>query len=271
VIRSTSRLAATAAGLACLMAAAPAVGEETGGEFCADRPGKGSPTCTLEAGGFQLEGGFAYARHDEHGVREEEFDYGALTFRWGVTDAMEAQILWSPYVVVREKVGGVTFEESGSGDVAFSVRHRLADGHGEGPSAAVQVVVSAPTGSHGIGSDEWQGSIMLPVAFEVSEDTEILLMPQLDIVEDAAGGDHHAAIAGVIGIEHGMGDVTFGAELWARRDDDPLGETTEASVGFQLMWMPAGADEVQLDIGVDIGLNEETPDLEFGMGVARRF
>lgn len=257
--------------MACILVSVPAMAEETGAEFCADRPGKGSPTCTLEAGGFQLEGGLAYVRHDEHGVREEEFDYGALTLRWGVTDSMEAQILWSPYVVVREKVGGVTLEESGSGDVAFSVRHRLAEGHGEGPSAAVQVVVSAPTGSHGVGSDEWQGSIMLPVAFEVAEDTEVLLMPQLDVVEDAAGGDHHTAIAAVIGIEHGMGPVAVGAELWARRDNDPIGEVTEASFGVQLMWRPETMNGVQFDVGVDLGLNEETPDIEFGMGVSRRF
>ena len=278
MIRLSTRLApgllGAAAGFALFAGAAPAfadVIEAPAREFCADRPGKGSPTCTLEPGAFQLEGGFGYARHDEGGVRAEEFDYGALTFRWGLTERMEGQILWSPYVVDRVKIGGVTFQEEGSGDVAFSLRHGLTDPDGEGPSMALQVIVSAPTGSDHISADVWEGSVMLPMAFEVGENTELSLMPQIDIVGDAAGGGHHTAIAGVIGVEHGMGDLTFAAELWARRDDDPLGEVTEASVGFQLMWTPSTMDDVQFDIGVDIGLNEDTPDLEFGAGIAKRF
>lgn len=272
MINSMSRLlAAAATGCALLLAATPALAQDAEREFCADRPGKGSPTCTLEPGAFQMEGGFGYAHHEEGGVEAEEFDYGALTLRWGLGVRTEGQILWSPYVVAREKIGGLTFEESGSGDVGFSVRHALTAPGGEGSSMALQVIVTAPTGSDGISADVWEGSVMLPMAFEIGENTELSLMPQLDIVGDAAGGGHHAAFAGVIGIEHGMGDVTFAAELWARRDDDPIGAVTEASVGFQLMWTPQSLDDVQFDIGVDLGLNNDTPDLEFGVGVAKRF
>ena len=112
---------------------------------------------------------------------------------------------------------------------------------------------------------------MLPVSFEVAEDTALTGMIELDVVGDAAGGGHHATWAAVIGVEHGFGDVTLAGEVWTQRDDDPLGATTQASAGVQLMWTPSSLDDVQFDIGVDFGLNNETPNVAFGAGIAKRF
>lgn len=270
MIRFVSRLAAAAAGFA-LLAAGPALAQDGEREFCADRPGKGAPTCTLEPGRFQAEGGVAWG-HDDHGAVETwETDYGALTLRWGLTERMEGQLLWSPHVVVREKIGGVTSEESGSGDLGLSLRHVLTDPDGAPRSAALQLIVTAPTGADGLSAEAWEGAILLPVAFEVGESAAVTAMIELDIVGNAAGDGHHAAWAGVIGVERGFGELTLAAELWARRDDDPLGETTEATAGLQVMWTPSGLDGVQFDIGVDFGLNADAPDLEIGAGIARRF
>lgn len=254
-----------------LLVATPAFSQDAERDFCADRPGKGSPTCTLDPGRFQAEGGIAWS-HDEHGlVESDETDYGALTLRWGLTERMEGQILWSPHVVAREKIGAVTFEESGAGDLGFSLRHALTDPDGAPNSAAIQLIVTAPTGSAGISADVWEGAVMLPMAFEISEGTAVAAMLELDIVGNAAGNGHHAAFAGVIGLEHGMGDFTVAGEVWVRRDDDPLGGTTEASAGVQLMWTPSGLDDVQFDIGVDFGLTADTADIEIGAGIAKRF
>ena len=268
---SISRLLTVAAGVA-LLAATPALADEAERDFCADRPGKGSPTCTLDPGRFQAEAGFIdYSRYDHGGVEATEYGYGTMTLRWGLTDSLEGQILWTPYVVAREKIGATTFEETGTGDVGFSLRQNLLNPDGSGTSVALQVIVTAPTGSDGISADVWEGAVMLPVSFEVAEDTALTGMIELDVVADAAGGGHHAAWAGVIGVEHGFGDVTLAGEVWTQRDDDPLGATTQASAGVQLMWTPSSLDDVQFDVGVDFGLNNETPNIAFGAGIAKRF
>jgi outer membrane putative beta-barrel porin/alpha-amylase len=269
VIKSALRLAAAVYVLA--LVAGPALAQDAEREFCADRPGKGSPTCTLDPGRFQAEAGIDYSHFEQGGVEDEGFGYGDLTLRLGLTDSLEGQILWTPYAVNREKVGGVTFEDSGTGDIGFSLRQNLINPDGSGTSVAVQAIVTAPTGSHGISADVWEGALMLPVSFEVSDDTALTGMVEVDWVGDAAGGGHHAGWAGVVGLEHAMGDFAVAGELWAQRDDDPLGGTTQASGGVQLMWTPASLDDVQFDIGVDFGLNDETPDLAFGAGIAKRF
>jgi hypothetical protein len=271
VIRFVARLAAAAMGLA--LVASPAFAQDSHArEFCADRPGKGSPTCTLEPGVFQAEAAVVdYSHFDQGGVEAREWDYGTMTLRLGLTDSLEGQFLWTPYVVAREKVGGITTEDTGSGDVGFSLRQNLVNPDGSGTSVAVQAIVTAPTGSDGISADVWEGALMLPMSFEVSDSMALTGMVEVDWVGDAAGGGHHAAWAGVVGLEHGMGDFTVAGELWAQRDDDPLGGVTQASAGVQFMWTPSSLDDVQFDVGVDFGLNDETPDFAFGGGIAKRF
>ncbi len=58
-------------------------------------------------------------------------------------------------------------------------------------------------------------------------------------------------------------------EVAATRDEDPAGHDTEALAGLSLGWQPS--DEVQLDIGANLGLNRATDDVELYVGVTRRF
>ena len=270
VTRTISRLAA-----ACLLAgliASPASAQESGQRpFCADRPGKGSPTCTLDPGVFQAEAGFDYSHFDQAGVEAEEFGYGAMTLRLSLTDSLEGQILWTPYTVARETVGGLTDDSRGSGDLGVSLRQNLLNPDGSGASVALQMIVTAPTGADGIGAGVWEGSLMLPASFELTEETALTGMVEWDWVGDAGGGGHHSAWSGVVGIEHGLGELTLAGELWVQRDDDPSKTLTQASAGVQLMWTPASLHDLQFDVGVDFGLNEDTPDVALGVGVAKRF
>nr|QQZ49043.1 hypothetical protein JKL49_17735 [Phenylobacterium glaciei] len=70
-------------------------------------------------------------------------------------------------------------------------------------------------------------------------------------------------------MSHGFGPVQLGVELWASRDDDPAGATTQASFDLTAAWTPS--DNVQLDVGLNAGLNHDTPDIEVYAGLARRF
>lgn len=277
VTRTISRLAAAAVGLALFLSAAPSYAQDVtdssgGRDFCADRPGKGTPACTLEPGRFQAEVGFVdYSHFQQGGVEDTGYDYGSLTLRLGLTDSMEGQILWTPYSVAREKVGGVTFEDTGSGDIGFSLRQAFTPADTTGISVAVQAIVTAPTGSNGISADVWEGAILMPIDIPLSDDWAMELTPEVDIVGDSLGGGHHAAWAGSIGVTRQVSEVELGAELWASRDDDPAGGTTQASFDLTAAWMPGGLHDVQFDVGVNFGLNSDTPDVEIGAGIAKRF
>ena len=63
--------------------------------------------------------------------------------------------------------------------------------------------------------------------------------------------------------------VSAAVELSLTRDRDPGGHATEALAGVSLGWQP-GADS-QWDIGVNAGLNRDSPDVQLYAGYVRRF
>ena len=59
-------------------------------------------------------------------------------------------------------------------------------------------------------------------------------------------------------------------EVMARiRDEDPEGHATTLTGGVSLGWQPSGS--TQFDVGANLGLDRNSPDVELYIGAARRF
>jgi len=241
-------------------------------DFCADRPGKGSPPCVLDAGRFQAElGGVDAAYSRGGGTSVDDVAFGGLELRLGLTSTVEGQLSWTAHERVRTKDHGVVDVVSGSGDLGAALRWSLKNPGGDGVSIALQPFVTAPTGSHGIGSDLWQGGVIAPMSFALPSDWSLSLSPQVDARENASGSGRHIGYALGGGLGHALGPVNMGAELWVDRDEDPSGHVTQASFDLTAAWTPKALKDVQLDASAYVGLNRQTPDLELVVGVAHRF
>ena len=241
-------------------------------DFCADRPGKGSPPCVLDAGRFQVElGGVDAAFSRGGGTSVADVSYGAVELRLGLTSTVEGQVSWTPYERVRTKDHGVVSTVSGAGDLGLALRWSLRNPAGDGVSVALQPFVSAPTGASGIGSDAWEGGIILPVSIPLNTDWSLSLAPELDARANASGSGRHAGYALAGGVGRAVGPVNLGAELWVDIDDDPSGRVTQASFDLTAAWTPNSLRDVQLDASAYVGLNRRTPDLELVVGLAHRF
>lgn len=241
-------------------------------DFCADRPGKGSPPCVLDKGRFQVEASAADALFSRGGgVSVDDVSYGALELRLGLTDIVEGQLTWTPRQWVRTKDQGVTSTVSGAGDLGLALRWSLKNPDGEGLSVALQPFVTAPTGANGISAEVWQGGVIAPISIPISEVWSLSLAPEIDARANASGSGRHAAYALAAGVGRAVGPVNLGAELWVDVDDDPSGRATKASFDLTAAWTPAALKDIQLDAGAYLGLNRKTPDLELVVGVAHRF
>ena len=237
------------AALAFALLALASVAHAEDRDFCADRPGKGSPPCVLDAGRFQAElGGVDAAFSRGGGVSVDDVSYGGLELRLGLTSTV-----------------------SGAGDLGLGLRWSLQNPGGDGVSIAVQPYVTAPTGSNGIGSDLWQGGVIVPMSFPINADWSLSLLPQVEARENASGSGRHAGYALAGGVGRAVGPVNLGAELWVDRDEDPSGHVTQASFDLTAAWTPKALKDIQLDASAYVGLNRQTPDLELVVGVAHRF
>jgi hypothetical protein len=86
---------------------------------------------------------------------------------------------------------------------------------------------------------------------------------------NAAGQGHHANLVDVVGLGRSFGAFTLGAEVWTDQNLDPAGAISQYSFDLDAAWL--ANNDMQLDGGVNIGLNRATPDLEIYFGISRRF
>ena len=243
-------------------------------DFCADRPGKGTPTCILDVGHWQVELGLVDgAQQRDDAFKVESWAYGDTFIRYGLTPLTEIQFGLTPYLSekVTDRTTGDSERVDGTGDLSVGFRHSLANPDGSGVSVALAGFLTAPTGSKAVRAEGFEGGIVLPVSLPLNDDWGLSLSPEVDVVRDADGDGVHAAYVIVAGVGRGFGPWALGAEVWVGHDDDPDGATTQSTLDLTAVWTPSFMADAQLDFGLNFGLDDDSPDLEFGVGVARRF
>jgi hypothetical protein len=239
-------------------------------EFCPDRPGLGTPACTIDAGRFAVELGLLDRTLDrEAGDRAEAWSVGDLLVRYGLDARTEVQLGWSAFGRVETRTGGVREDASGTGDLLVALRRNLVDSP-SGFALAVMPYVTLPTGSSDIGAGDWGGGVLVPMSHALPGGFQLGLTLSADAAVDADGDGRHFAASAILGLDVPLAEALGAtAELAVVRDDDPLGEATEVLAGLSAGWSPN--DDLQLDVGVNVGLNRAAADLQLYVGVARRF
>ncbi|MFS0736110.1 transporter [Sphingomonas sp. 1P06PA] len=228
-------------------------------DYCPERPGLGTPACTIEAGHLSV----------ETSVADWTIDRGADTvligdtlLRLGLSNRLEAQLGWTPL--------GFSGGRSGVGDVTLALKANLRNPDGSGFSAALLPFVTAPAGGGAIGAGDWAAGLVVPVGVDLGHGLSLQLTGEVDAAVDQDRHGRHAAVGGVIGLGAELSDaVATAIEIGATRDDDPAGTTTETLASLSLGWLVS--DDFQLDAGVAAGLNHDSPDLQLSIGVSRRF
>ncbi|MBC7670756.1 MAG: transporter [Gemmatimonadaceae bacterium] len=264
----------TATTLSLLAMAGGARAQDATRDFCADRPGKGSPPCVLDVGRFQAELGVADGAWSRGGgTSTVDTAFGDLELRLGLTPTVEGQVSWTAHERIRDedRTSGAVSTVSGAGDLNLGLRWSLKNPGGDGVSIALQPFVTAPVGSDGIGDGAWQGGLIAPMSLPLNADWSLALSPEVDARADRDGSGRHLGYAASVGVGRSIGPFGLGVDLWADRDEDPSGHVTEASFDLTAAWTPKAVSDLQLDASAYVGLNHDTPDLELAFGVAKRF
>jgi hypothetical protein len=265
------RIASALLAVAPLLLAAGAARAEELRDFCPDRPGLGTPACTMDKGHVAVELGLGdWTLTRQGGDREDDFATGDLLVRYGLTSSLEMQVGWTAYTHVRVRSGNLVARDGGTGDVFIALRQNLHDPDGSGFSIALMPYATLPTGSDGIGAGDWGTGLLVPMSYELPHGLALGLTAEADAAVDADGNGRHFAYSAILGLDVPLADkVGATAELSAGRDDDPSGHSTQLLAGLSAGWTPN--DNLQLDLGANVGLNRDSPDVELYFGVARRF
>lgn len=250
-----------------LVAATAAQADER--EFCADRPGLGTPACTMTPGQVMAELGIAaWSRSSDADAVTDNGTYGDLLVRIGLDDRTELQIGQTAFGTSRRRdlASGAVMRQRGAGDSKIAMRRGLAGPNGP---VAVQAFMTLPTGSDGIGAGDWGAGILMPANADLPGGFALAVTPEIDAAVNASGSGRHLAWGGVIGLSHPLGKlINLSGEMAAWRDNDPARHTTSARAAISLAWQ-AGADW-QVDLEGDLGLTGSAPDHSLLIGIAHR-
>ena len=241
--------------------------------LCADRPGLGTPACTVDPGRTVVElGGFDWTLDQDDAQRSDSLIAGDLLIRQGVTSNLEVQAGWTAFGTVRtrDKSTGAVTRSSGTGDITLAARYNLSNPDGSGFSAAIMPYATLPAGGSAIGAGDWGAGLILPISYSLNDVLGIALTPAIDAAIDGDRNGRHLAYGSVIGLSAALSDSVSGAlEVQMTRDEDPAGHTTQALAGLSFAWV--SNDRLQLDAGAVAGLNADSPDFELYFGITRRF
>ena len=254
-----------------LAAANPAAADQAARKLCTDRPGLGTPACTLDAGHIQLEVGLAdWTLDRQPGTRTDVWTAGDLLLRVGIADHAELQFGWTAYGWSRERSGGAVSRASGTGDLTVAFRRNLLRPDGAGTTLAIMPYATLPSGGHTLGAGDWSAGVALPFGFDLSDTLSLEFAPRIEAAVDSDRHGGHLAFGSVAGVTVDFNPAWYmTAELGATRDEDPAGHSTQELAGLSFGWTPGR--NVQFDAGAILGLNHESPDVELYAGIVRRF
>lgn len=238
--------------------------------ICTDRPTKSNFACTVPKGLVQIEmDSFNWLTNFVGGTRTDQLLFTNPTFKYGLTGSSDLQLNWVPFTRIRNRdAAGNVSTLSGIGDISVRFKQRLTN-----PDGAFQLsflpFVKLPTARLGIGNGKVEGGVAVPINYSVPGGWTITLGPQLDVLADFDGDGYHVGLTGLANLAKQFGQLTLYNEVWTSQNFDPAGTVRQFSYDVSLAWLPQPT--LQFDVGANVGLNANTPDLVAYVGISTRF
>jgi hypothetical protein len=211
-----------------------------------------------------------WTRDKSDGLETEELVIGETAVKYGLTDRMDLELIVSPFGQVTLKEAGERDRESGFGDVVLRAKYRVT-GDSSPLQATVMPFVKFPTAKRSLGNGKVEGGIAVPIQWSIPGSTlSLTLGPELDIVADGDGDGYHLGMVQLIGLGLPLSSsFSVSADILGAWDWDPAGTTRQYTAGASAAYLLS--NDVQLDAGVNVGLNEDAPDVQVYSGIAFRF
>jgi hypothetical protein len=240
--------------------------------ICTDRPTKSNYACTVETGHFQYETDlFNATAYTSGGSSTETWLILNPTLKYGIAPGIDIEGSFSPLVLVRaQDDAGGSSEITGASDLIVRLKYQFAGIGGSTLQASVLPYVKAPTARPAIGNGAWEGGILMPVNYKLTDTITLTTVPELDMLKNDLDDGRHVSTAQLVNIGFALpANFTLYAELWGSWNFDPAGTVEQFSADAAIAY--AVTPYFQIDTGLNFGLNASIPDVQGYVGISQKF
>lgn len=239
-------------------------------EMSTDRPDTTESPITVDAGHCQIEASFLdYNRDQSQGTKTDTWTAGAVNLKVGLLDRTDIQFVFDAHTNAKTTTAGASSTANGISDLTIRLKQNLWGNEGDTRTAfGLMPWISAPTGSDDLSADKYQGGMIAPLAFGITKRVAAAIMLQADALWNDAAAQYyvewtHTATCG-FEITDALGMFTE----YVGQNDSGTASNYRASANIGLTY--ALNDNLILDTGVRLGLNEAAEDFGWFAGVSYR-
>ena len=239
-------------------------------QIATDRPDFVESSNVVGTGRFQIETSFALERNKANGIRERTYSTPTL-LRFGFSDTLEARIETDGRMrlLTDDLATGKRQTENGYADVSLGVKWHVADEQGMRPSMGVLAHVDLNSGSAAFRAPGNGGSLRLAAEWELPNDFGLGVMPGIAWQHNDNGERYTSGIFGIVLgkelNERSRVFVEYAAPQIARSSNGGSVSTFDFGGAYLL------SNRVQVDTAVSRGLNRNTPDWSWTVGLSIKF
>lgn len=204
-------------------------------------------TDRIAPGHFQLETNLA----DWQSGDPQTFIAGDSVLRIGVLRDTELQLGWTPYFSSDNR--------KGSGDIRLGFRQILREARF---GIVVQPVVVLPTGSKSVSAGHLTGGATLGLTYEITHETQLYATPTVFFLPQTL-------MSSTIGVnQHIAGPVDTAFEIFTQHQ---VGDPSQSQYSVGNITTYKLSERFEINAGVNVGLNANTPPVELVIGFTRAF
>lgn len=233
--------------------------------FVTGRPGAAESPISTPKGYLQIEtelGG--YDRDRESGATARETRLASTTFRYGIADGADVEVIVAPFVRDRVEDSSGRAAASGFGDLTLRARRTFYGQDGQGPALALIGFVTLPTARSGLGADKVEGGVIATGVEPLSQSASLTMTLGAAAIHDGV----------YLGDVYGGANVSFALSVKAGLYVEAFADKTahsDVAATFDLGGTYLIDDVTQLDCGVNLGVTRAADDVSVFAGWSHRF
>jgi hypothetical protein len=243
--------------------------------FAPDRPPKADSAYTVDAGHFQYETDLLnYLDTNIGGATTKLYQAFDPVWKLGLTNWADFELQFNGYqnlVATDNATGAVVAKGFGFGDVFLKSKINLFGNDGGSAALAIIPYVKIPSGTLNISNGVVEAGLIAPLQVKLPQDFGLTLMTELDVLKNANDSGRHPNFVNLINLNHpvpGIKNLSASIEFFSSIGTDV---NTPPIYTLDTALIYAVRDNVQLDCGVDFGLNKAAPNLQVFTGLSQRF